>query len=93
MPSPERLARRAHVHSSSKFAYSGRTRTLTVEASTLGLQPGQVPSQIRIRSERTGSVELFIYERVVRDGDGDVRQWEYRSTTPGLGLSLLVWND
>lgn len=73
-----------------EFTWSGRTGS--VEASDMGLRPGQVPAGFNVRSHRTGVVKGFFYDRQETDGDGEPLGWVYR-TVDGSDLSVIVHND
>lgn len=76
------------------IANPGGGRIESVEASTVGLKPGQVPKRIIVVSESAGGAALgrfFTYKQTERDAEGDAYSFQYEQDR-GDDL-LVIWND
>jgi len=91
------------MYSTDKFTWHKETRTLSAEASDLGvfmLDKGPFNERrISLQSARTGAVAEFQLANVDKR-DGDLRAWEFTPTlksairTPALaGVKIVIFND
>lgn len=86
------------MYSTDKFTWHKESRTLSAEASDLGvfmLDEGH----ISLQSARTGTVAVFQLAHVDKQ-DGNLRAWEFTPTlksairTPALaGVKIVIFND
>ena len=97
------------MYSTEDFVFDKEEKTLTAEASSLGIPAGRVQSQIDILSPRTGRVGSFFLAKVDRRTEqytGAIRfysetaGWVYRPTTITLksipelaNFEVLIIND
>lgn len=67
-------------------------RDLAVEASEIGLAPGEWPVTLTV-ADRFGTLLVFVRLMTVRDDDGDVRWTAYTHRAAFSSHTLRVYND
>lgn len=73
--------------STKNLDYDTETYTFTVEASTLGIEPGErPPSSITVVSHRTGARKLFVE---IKDESINDSGWLFVNDD----FSLVIWDD
>lgn len=83
--------------STKSLTYDGSRKWLIAEASDL---PNPAPVYnganglgYKVRSHKTGKAIVFIRSETVRDSEGDVQVWIYRSLDKNVPVELHVLND
>ena len=74
-----------------QFDYNGQTRTFTAEASELGMKPGFVPTELVLKSGRTGNKAHFVLEFINEDGTLEFTAWN--PTLKALNVGIKIFND
>jgi hypothetical protein len=78
--------------------YRAEEKLIFVEASELGLPPGEVPRSIVFQ----GKQHIVVYHQqfIHRDNEGDIQYWDYapteraqRITPECTGTRIRIWND
>ena len=83
--------------STKNLTYDGTHKRFIAEASELP-NPGRIYDDAcdvgyRIRSHKTGKTILFANSNIIRDRDGDIQVWIYRSVDRSIPVELHVLND
>ena len=71
--------------------YDSPTKTFTVDASELGIAPGEIPMVVTVESARTGNHEDFNLEYI-----SELGTLEYIPACEKLaqtGISMIIFND
>lgn len=85
----------ANTYRSTQFDFNLQTRTLSQDASSLGIKPGHVfeaiyndacDQGVYVRSERTGKVAPFVLHEEKRGRGGDIVAWEFHATRPHASM-------
>ena len=82
------------ILSSDLFFWHKDQKNLSVDFSDLN--PVPVDNRFGIKSERTGKVEYFVYDKQVRCGtvDNEVIAFEFLPENKDCGVNkLIIWND
>lgn len=84
------------------MSYNAKTRTFAIEDSML-CHSKIIPSRVwndacdvgyTLVSHRTGKEVAMAMDDVLRDADGDIQAWVYKSVWPkGMDIKLTVYND
>ncbi len=75
--------------SSKLLTYDAKTKTLSAEHSSLGSP--HLGGSVSVRSATSGTVEVFVFERHVKDRERELLAWEYRNAKHGI--KLVIFND
>ena len=76
--------------SSALFTFNAATRTFVCDVSDL---PQHSSNVLNIRSEKSGAVTTFRFFREMRDSEGELTCWIFKSEGLPVVLTLKIIND
>jgi len=75
----------------SVFSFDKASTTFSVEASTIGLQPGAIPDDVFIKNKKGQMVKFQHYSNNYSDTEKELESMEYHS--PKGKYRILIFND
>lgn len=78
-----------------KFNWNKKTRTLSADASELGIPPGVCLSHVKVKSDKTGVEKTFFLMDSEETEWGSPIFWVYydRAQNAAGRIKLVIWND